>query len=458
MGLLMLVSFSCYHCTAVLSIPEEQTGISGPCPFCGTVVTSPPRGGPDQAGGEAAPPQPAPVEITANDESRPWRRTETMTEEQTVLPFRPRHMGLKAAAGVALFAGGVAGVWKIWEKEKPATVRPASESPVLPAVEPKARPAVLAAAGDEEPEESSSIPEPSGEIPPAPPLQGLPVVARTVSTAAAVPAVVQPVPHEEASLFPDSSAAGPVPAGVTTAPAAPVSDVEKELRRIVPTGGPLAAPGHAIIRFFAAKTWQERLPYTLAAQKVKPLMQAHYRTYPDGPIIPADIELTRMEPVEDDPSRHYFAFMVYFPGRAEGVPLSVEETKQGCLIEWTSFVEGKDMVLEKFCSAHRKEPGTFRVLIRRGHYFEDDVPDRESRVVFDINPPDRTGPYKVWLDKSSPVWKKTFAGGDKLPWNQVAMMVVMLQWEKTAKGVEYIRLREVAADTWHPEMMSGKEG
>jgi len=442
----MLVSFSCYHCTAVLSIPEEQTGISGPCPFCGTVVSSPPR---TQAvalvrDGDTSE---APATDIADEEPRTWRQVEPMTEEQTVLPFRPRHTGLKVAAGMALFAGGVAGVWKIWEKETPVTVQPKTEEAAPLTVIPRARPAALATAGEPVPEE---LPEPANEIPPVPSLVVPPVVAREVSTAPSGSVVVQPVSIRETPLVPDGSAAATAHSAVT---AGPMSDAEKEIRRVVPTGGPLAAPGQALIRFFAARNWQERLPYTLASQKVKPHMQAHYKTHPDGPIIPADIELTGMAPVEDDPSRHYFAFMVYFKDRLEGVPLSVEETKQGCLIEWSSFVEGKDMLLEKFYSGWRKEPGTFRVLIRRGHYFEDDVPDKDSKVVFDINPPDRTGPYKLWLDQNSPLWKKTFANGDKLPWNQVAKMVLTLQWEKTAKGAEYVRLREVAADSWHPELV-----
>ena len=44
----------------------------------------------------------------------------------------------------------------------------------------------------------------------------------------------------------------------------------------------------------------------------------------------------------------------------------------------------------------------------------------------------------------------------KFDWDTVAMMVVTLQWEKSADGVEYLRLREVAADSWHPEMLATK--
>jgi hypothetical protein len=33
------------------------------------------------------------------------------------------------------------------------------------------------------------------------------------------------------------------------------------------------------------------------------------------------------------------------------------------------------------------------------------------------------------------------------------MMVITCQWEKTDKGVQFVRLRDVVADSWHPEML-----
>lgn len=436
-GLLMLVSFTCHHCTAVLSIPEEQSGISGPCPYCGEVVTSPAR----QA--VVQPPPPAVREMFLPKSERPVERTRkpwngvelaqlTVTEEQTVRPVRPQRVALKMAAGLAIFAGGVLGTVKLWKPAQPVAEKKAS--PGIPPSAPKPRPPVLASAAEQ-------LPPPAAEMPA--PVAAPAALARNVSTAPS-PTVTATVPPEEPGLFPVQT---PEPKMTQIAS---MSVEEKEIRRVVTTSGPLTAPGTAIIRFFAAPNWQERLKYCLAPQKVKPLMEAYYKVHKDGPIVPEDIELTRMQPIEEDPGRHYFAFMVYFPGRAEGVPLSVEQTKTGCVIEWCSFVEGKDRVLAKFFSEPRKEPGTFRVSIRRGHYFEKDVPTQDKKVVFDISPPDRSETFKLWVDKDSEVWRKGL-DGEKFGWNLIAMMVLTLQWEQTPDGVKYVRLVKVAGDSWHPE-------
>ena len=185
-------------------------------------------------------------------------------------------------------------------------------------------------------------------------------------------------------------------------------------------------------------------------------MEAYYKEHKDGPIILEDMELTRIEPVEEDPSRNYYAYIVFFPGQDAGVPMSVEETKTGCLVEWCSFVEGKDQLLEKFFSRYRKEPGTFRALIRRGHYFEKDVPGQDRKVVFDLRSPSDTGPWKIWTDNDSVTYAKYFATGERADWRVSSMMVLTLQWEKDAGGAEYVRLREVVADTWHPAKLPAK--
>lgn len=451
-GLYMLVSFNCDHCTAVLSIPEEQAGISGPCPFCGETVTSPQCTPavmvvPELPFANDDPP-------TSRDEPprREWREPRVIPVTEPVLPFRPQRIALKVAAGVVVFVGGVAGTWKLWhgDKSRPENKAPVGE--IAPAETPKR---VAPAVSDAE----ETLPPPSDTIPALSPAAPV-AIARNVSTAPS-PRVVNAAPAAEIpTLFPDTGSGVQAGAAGKPAPAkpaenAPVSAEEKKIREVVPLTGVLAAPGTALIKFLSAKSWQERLKYSLAPEKVKPQMEAYYKVNKDAAIVPEDVEFVRMDPVEDDPQRHYFAFRVYFPGRTAGVPISVEETKTGCLVEWTSFVEGKDMLLEKFYSKYRKEPGTFRILLRRGHYFEKDVPDQKKKIVFDVNPPDRTGPYKLWLNKDSADAKKFFRD-DQLDWNQVMMLVVTLQWEKTPDGKEFVRLHSVAADSWHPEMVASK--
>src|SRR5687768_5006620 len=103
-----LVSFTCGACEATLSIAVEQAGVSGPCPYCGTHVSSP-------RVDRLPAPELQPVELEEREpeptESRPWFQSQLMSAEETVLPVRRCRTGWLVAAGFAMFAGGVAALW-----------------------------------------------------------------------------------------------------------------------------------------------------------------------------------------------------------------------------------------------------------------------------------------------------------------------------------------------------------
>jgi|GEM_PF-5527342 len=402
---------------------------------------------PEPAGSRDEPERPEP---------RPWFQAQLMSSEETVLPVRRRPMGWMIAAGIAMFAGGVAGVCKFWEAQQPDRARNNPEV-VRPVVRPAAaRSEVLATARDRIAPED--LPPPAEEIPVTRPAPGPKAIARDVSTASHAPVPV--LAAAPAALESRAAPAGPpeVSSNETPAPPSGMSEAERQIREAVPLSGYLEKPGTAMVRFFAATTWQERLKYSLAPDKVKPLMVDHYREHADGPLIPEDVELIRVEAVEEDPNRKYFAFNIFMPDVEAGIPLSVEETVNGCLVEWCSFIEGKDQLLTKFYAGHRKEPGTFRVLVRRGHYFDGDVPDQDRKEYFIARPPDGTGPFPLWADRDSTAYTRYFSTGERARWDVSSMMVLTLQWERSPGGVEYVRLRDVIADSWHPAMLPAGRG
>jgi hypothetical protein len=437
-----VVNFVCDGCEATLSIPLEMAGIDGPCPLCGAHVISPKPEMFSDSWNETPEPEPA----APPDESgspRPWLQPQLMVNEETEpRPVRPRRIGLLVAAGVAVFAGGVAGAWKLWEPETPPPV--SATSKVEKAVTPPPASHDYTAADDPAPE-ITDMPAPAETIPLPPPV--VTAVSRNVSSTVSPAASV---PAGEVAPVPDSGVKSAAPAA---SPPGEMTAAEQAIRKVVPVKDHLAKPGNALIHFLAAPTWRERLKYSLAPDKVKPLMEEHYKTFSDGPIIPEDVQLTRIEATEEDPSKKYYAFIVFLPEFENGIPVSVEDTKSGCLVEWCSFVEARDQMLAKYFSAFHKEPGTFRVLVRRGHYFEEDVPNQDRKECLEAVAPDTTGPFHLWLDKDSAAWAKFFARGERSRWDISSMMVITCQWERTPKGVQYVRLREVVADSWHPDLL-----
>ncbi len=414
-----VINFLCPGCQASLSIPLEQAGVSGPCPLCATHVTSPPV---EERPAKQPPRKIIPAEEEATGEPRVWLEPHLVKEKRTGMAL----WGAAPYITVIILAltAGLAGAWKLWEpasgEKTVITVSP--EPPSGPG--PVAGPQVVAI------DESPDAPVPPGAEVPSARSAG---VAANAAPPAKTPVAESPKPGSDA--------------------AAGLSEEEKQIRKVIPMDGFLAKPGAALVHFLAAKTWQERLKYTLAPEKAKPLMEVYYKTQPDGPVVPEDIKLLRVEATEEDANRKYYGFLLYLPDVEYGIPVSVEDTKSGCLVEWCSFAETKDRLLEKFFAAFRKEPGTFRVLARRCHYFSDDVPEQDKKECLEVVAPDNTGPFTVWLDKKNPDHAKYFAKGERQSWDVSSPLVITCQWEKTDKGAEYVRLTNVLVDSWHPDLL-----
>lgn len=463
-----LISFTCDCCEATLSVAVELAGISGPCPYCGETVTSPAAPAPTNSAsfrpwpGAVEYVEPAALPAAAEESSgepegsRQWLLAHMMSPgEELIHPVKPRRHLLATAATVVAFAGGVTAAYHFWsapakqEKAKPV-VRPAA-----PAAKPAApaRPEVLASATESDPAPADTLPAPADDIPAAPVTGTGGVLAANVSTAPSAPATVIPAapqPQElHSALLPDLPPEPAITAEMTAA--------EQEIRKVIATGGHLEKPGTALVKFFAAPTWQDRLPWVLAPDVMKPQMEAYYKSAKDGPLIPDSVGLNNIESTEEDPDRKYYSYVAFFPDVPGPIPMTVEDTKAGCKVEWRTFIECKDRLLEKFCEAYTPEPATLRVSIRRGHYFDKDVPAQDRKVVFDVLAPDQTGPYKVWLDKDSVNYTRHFASGVRSRWEILSRMVLTLQWEKTQDGAAFVRLREVVADNWHPELLPAQK-
>lgn len=427
------VSFTCEACEAVLAVPLHLAGVTGPCPCCGTVLISPHSTALQTTGNDPFAETMSPDELPAARAISPPPPV-TLPDAEAAKRRRWSTGGLVACSTV-LFLASMGGAWYLWNSLTPKEVAKRSPAggallPGQPAPLPP-RAAVLAVAGP-----SADGAGSREELPPAPG-----AVARDVSMPVSLP-----VTADTAVESGGSAGTARVPAG----------EAEKQIREAITLTGYLEKPGEAMVRFFAAGTWQERLKYTLSPEKMQPLMEAYYKVAQDGPIIPEDIKLARVEPVDDDPSRKYYAFKIYLPDRESPIPLSVEDTPAGCKVEWCSFIEGKDQLLEKFYHAWRKEPGTFRVLLERGHYFEKDVPDQSRKVFFRAYAPDRTTSFPLWLEKDSDAFKKYFAEPEQSHWG-MDMMVLRLQWERTKSGVEYVRIVSVVAENWHPSLLPGSQ-
>ncbi len=139
-------------------------------------------------------------------------------------------------------------------------------------------------------------------------------------------------------------------------------------------------------RFFQAKTWQERLLLTQPQEKVRPLMERYYADNPDGPVRVSSIELIRFEK-SPEIGTPLCVFQVSGPDLSEPLPVMVESSPDGWKVDWLTFTEFKDKLLVRFLQKWQDDPARFHVMVRRTHYFDEDVPNLDKKHCFEMMPP-----------------------------------------------------------------------
>jgi hypothetical protein len=200
----------------------------------------------------------------------------------------------------------------------------------------------------------------------------------------------------------------------------------------------------ALQNFFHAKTWQERFPFVQAPKSMKPLMEAYYSANPDGPLYASHIQMLRFDKApETGPPQ--CVFQVSGGGLKQPLPVMVETTDQGWKVDWLTFTEFKDELLLKFLESPQAEPARFHVLMRRAHYFGDDVPALDKKTCVQIMPPMPGFTGDVFALKGTSVARDLdkFLGWDV----SQAAAVVELQWRKE-DNYKWVELTNVVQLNW----------
>lgn len=211
----------------------------------------------------------------------------------------------------------------------------------------------------------------------------------------------------------------------------------------------------ALLKFLNAKNLQERLRYTLAANSMKPLMERYYQSQPDGPILVNAIGLVRLDPKPQMGGGAHAVFGVESRGWEYPVPVMLEETKDGYQVDWLSFVEFKDRILENFLEGYQEGIARFHVGIQRTHYFEDKVPNSDNKDAFTIGPaPPNPFTTTVFVEKDSQLGREL---KDRIPWGAQVWAIVDLEWVKLGSQ-QWVQLAAVPQLNWYsvPAETGGK--
>ncbi len=460
-------SFTCPHCMIVLSVPRQLAGVQGPCPQCSAPIIAPPPP-------PLEPPSTVPHGPTPFDNIPRVSREEPMAPPPPApsrpLPEPERYAGLEpapasrkpmpliipVAAGyitLGLISAGGIYAWKRSHKTPapttalPARAKPEPVKPAPPSAQETPAPAPATVEAPPPPPAPSRIaavpppapaapqealsPEvsiaPSQQVQPAPRVPDpTPATDITIRRAVETPSLLPPLPRE--------SAGQPL--------------IQFQSDKAAPAGNILDAPLQALNAFLSAPSWMDRVKYSQLPIRTRPEMEAYYKTHPDGPVKATSITFDDIGQSPD--KKHRLAtFHLTFEGNDTGFPVGVEETEEGWRVDWSTFVEFKDERLKQFYAGYTDQPATLKAQVSRAHYFDKDVPSRDQKLCFRIDPPGGGLGGYAFVNTDDNLVAAKIAG--RIDWNTLCSWTVRLKWVKTQSGHAYVEMRDVVSSSWRPD-------
>ncbi len=257
----------------------------------------------------------------------------------------------------------------------------------------------------------------------------------TAALPSATPVSV-PLPSDNASP------AAPVPpvlvVAVPAAPPANAAELRKDSRL-------------TLERFLSAATIEERLTVSQNAKKVRPLMEQHYRERPF--VAPQVEEIAFLTEGEMGESKHPFhLYNVLLKDEMAPIPVAVEKTKDGYRVDWETYAESYTHRLATFFAKPREEPGRFRVVLKRAHYFGPAVPGQGTdRIAYTVESPMREEAFPIWVDKDSNIYREKLASDGRAGWDIESFIIAELAWRGDDARGRWVSLRGIPSESWRTE-------
>lgn len=330
----------------------------------------------------------------------------------------------------------------------PATETMPAPAPALAAM-PGDLPAPVPPAAADQPPAPATTPEApttmtlANSPPPIPP--PLPGDLPTGSGAAMEPALAPgevpygglPPPPPDMALpngpIPDMS--GPAVTLVTTpATDVKVSKLPKEAQSAV----------EVLRKFLDAPTWRDRLTLVQKADSLRAALEKNPGQFADGPIRVGQIDFVDRY-VNKNGVPPYCMFELSGGSLEHPVLTLVEQsTKTGVRVDWEAFMDFKEDLMLKFLETKGAPNSKFRVMLRRKHYFDKDVPEVTSKDAFEVKQPHGHFQGHIFVPKKSSLAQQLAI---QLGWGMDMPVIAELGWKTDGKN-HWVELVAISSYGW----------
>jgi hypothetical protein len=350
----------------------------------------------------------------------------------------------------------------------PASVPTAAPAPAAvpvpgpdatPAPAPASVPALAAMPGDLPPPASEAAATP----PPAP--ASTPEAPMTMTLANSPPPIPPPLPGDlptgigattEPTLAPGEVPYGglPPPPPDMALPNGPVPDMSGPAVTLVTTPATSAKvsklPKEAqtavevLQKFLDAPTWRDRLTLVQKADALRAALDKNPGHFADGPIRVGQIDFVDRY-VNKNGVPPYCMFELSGGSLDHPVLTLVEQsTKSGVRVDWEAFMDFKEDLMLKFLETKGAPNAKFRVMLRRKHYFDKDVPEVTSKDAFEVKQPHGHFQGHIFVPKKSSLAQQL---ANQLGWGMDMPVIAELGWKTDGKN-HWVELTAITSYGW----------
>jgi len=200
----------------------------------------------------------------------------------------------------------------------------------------------------------------------------------------------------------------------------------------------------ALVKFLDAPSFRERLKYSPNTPATQRAMENYAAAYGDGPIPVASIEFVERY-VNKNGVPPYCMFEVAGGALHHPVLVLVEQPVKGAAkVDWEAFVEFKDDLLLKFLEKVTPAPKKFRVMVRRKHYFDKDVPNMSEKDGFELKQPNGAFEGHVFVPRNSTLGRQL---ANQLAWGMDMPVIAELAWMTVGEN-SWVEMKSISSYGW----------
>jgi hypothetical protein len=201
----------------------------------------------------------------------------------------------------------------------------------------------------------------------------------------------------------------------------------------------------AIKAFLSATSVEALLPLVLNRDRITPALNKYYAEQPLAPTPFTEIVLDSSARISDSKVQA-FLYRVRSGERPEGFPICAEQTAQGFKIEWDAFIQCRDRAAANFWKNPAAEPASLYVILKRSHYFGDDMTNLDDYDCFRVNSPNPDEePVYAFARKDSNFSRKFHS---QLTWDANYFAVAGFVHAKNAKGDVHHEIVDIERFNW----------